>query len=655
MFGYPREELMGKPVEVLIPERYRALHTSHRSRYAALPLRRPMGAGLQLSGRRCDGSEFPVEITLSPIVAEPGMHIACTIRDVTDRRRVESALRESERFTRSTFDALSEHICVLDETGTIIAVNKAWREFSAEGGSDLMGCTEGANYLATCDVATGTGAAEAKAFGDGIRAVMRGERDECLIEYPCLTPSGPRWYMGRATRFTGDGPIRVVVSFENVTELKRAELTIREAKNAAEAAKRKEAERRQEAERRRQIAESLRDALSILNSDRPLGDVLDYIALQANRLLGGQAAAVYRSGEDGEWVIIHTEHGPGPNPAATVWIPVDLDTLSQILMTQRAIVVPDIAAARADRDLTARGSEPPAFVVPVTDGYQAILAIPILLNDEVYGGLVLYDSVPRMFSLEEIELAVMFADQAALAIENARLKDEAKQAAVAAERNRLARDLHDAVTQVIFSASLIADALPRVWERNPEEGHKGLEELRQLTRGALAELRTLLFELRPAALLEKPLSDLLRQLTEATANRTRAPISLVVHGSCDVPAAVQVAIYRIAQEALSNVAKHADASQIGIHLGCSPHRLVLRVRDDGCGFVTSEVPAGHLGVEIMQERARSVGAVCRITSKPGKGTQVVVTWPAPAHTGSAAGRRASRRSAIPRGVHKSGQ
>src|SRR5690606_10269796 len=105
----------------------------------------------------------------------------------------------------------------------------------------------------------------------------------------------------------------------------------------------------------------------------------------------------------------------------------------------------------------------------------------------------------------------------AIAIENSRLRSSAEQAAVAAERSRIARELHDAVTQTLFAASLIAEVVPNLWERNPNEGRRRLAELRQLTRGALAEMRTLLLELRPSTLAEVELSDLVRQLGEALA------------------------------------------------------------------------------------------------------------------------------------------
>ena len=129
--------------------------------------------------------------------------------------------------------------------------------------------------------------------------------------------------------------------------------------------------------------------------------------------------------------------------------------------------------------------------------------------------------------------------------------------AIAGERNRLARDLHDAVTQTLFSASVVAEALPRVMERDPEEGRRALEELRQWTRGALAEMRTLLLELRPAALIEKTLADLIRQLTEVAATRARVTISFESDCECELPDEVKLAFYRIAQEALNNMVKHS--------------------------------------------------------------------------------------------------
>jgi PAS domain S-box-containing protein len=212
---------------------------------------------------------------------------------------------------------------------------------------------------------------------------------------------------------------------------------------------------------------------------------------------------------------------------------------------------------------------------------------------------------------------------------NERLREKAAQDAVAAERSRLARDLHDAVTQTLFSTTLIADVLPDLWVMSPSDGQRRLEELRQLTRGALAEMRTLLVELRPNALTDIPLSTLLRQLTEAMISRSRIAIQLSIEGDLPagrkLPGDVQVGLYRIAQETLNNIAKHAKATQamISLRLG---ETVRLTVADNGVGFDPGAITADHLGLRIMRERAEAIGARFSVYSEPGEGTQVSVVW-----------------------------
>ena len=212
-----------------------------------------------------------------------------------------------------------------------------------------------------------------------------------------------------------------------------------------------------------------------------------------------------------------------------------------------------------------------------------------------------------------------------LNLANERLREKAAQDAVLAERTRLARDLHDAVTQTLFSTTLIADILPDLWDLNQAEALRRLEELRVLTRGALAEMRTLLVELRPNALVEVPLPTLLRQLVDALAGRARMNIQLGVEGDYKLPGEVQVGLYRIAQEALNNVVKHAKASEalVTLRLG---ETVRLTVADNGSGFDPSSVTADHLGLKIMRERAEAIDAKLSIYSETGEGTQVSIVW-----------------------------
>jgi PAS domain S-box-containing protein len=206
------------------------------------------------------------------------------------------------------------------------------------------------------------------------------------------------------------------------------------------------------------------------------------------------------------------------------------------------------------------------------------------------------------------------------------LEQQMREQAAAAERNRLARDLHDAVSQTLFSASLIAEVLPNLWERDEAQGQKRLEEVRQLTRGALAEMRTLLLELRPSSLIEADLGYLLKQLGESITGRSRVPVEVSVSGHCSPRPDVKVAIYRIAQESLNNIAKHSEANRAVVTLLCESDKVALRVTDNGRGFDSGAVRQDSLGLGIMRERARQIGASLSIRSKPGKGTRIMLTW-----------------------------
>ncbi len=256
------------------------------------------------------------------------------------------------------------------------------------------------------------------------------------------------------------------------------------------------------------------------------------------------------------------------------------------------------------------------------------LAVPIKTQERVIGVLDVQSDALDAF--DEIDVVVLksLAAQAAIAIDNARLYEQAQQVAAMQERNRLAHDLHDAVSQTLWTASLIADVLPDLWDQDREEGQRNLEKLRQLTRGALAEMRTLLLELRPAGLAETDLSELLRQLIRAMAGRKKMDITLEIDGECRaISSDAKIAMYRIAQEALNNVAKHAQASKVVVHLHCQPEQVKLTIKDNGRGFDPASVPPDRLGLGIMVERADAVGADIAIHSEIGQGTELDVTWP----------------------------
>jgi two-component system nitrate/nitrite sensor histidine kinase NarX len=259
-----------------------------------------------------------------------------------------------------------------------------------------------------------------------------------------------------------------------------------------------------------------------------------------------------------------------------------------------------------------------------------------------------------------VTLACAYADQVAQAITNARLQVHLEQAAAAAERTRLAHELHDTVAQELFAARLIAQSLPQIWETHRAEAEGDLQQLDELTQSAYAGLRALLLELRPATLEQLPLSQTLRQLGAAMSARANQPIAVETDGGADteppLPSEVKVACYRVAQEALTNAVKYAKARTINVRLQASDQGgIALEISDDGQGFVPRAAPAGRLGLTIMRERAQAVGADLHVTSQLGQGTHIMVMWPSsrkrtvPDEEGAAAHERANGHSGGDRG------
>jgi PAS domain S-box-containing protein len=185
-----------------------------------------------------DGSERPIADSGAPVRDAAGktMGVVLVFRDQTAERAAERTLRESERFIRSTLDALPQSVAILDEHGTIIAVNRRWREFARDNGADPARVSEGINYLQVCDRATGAEAESARRVAEAVRAMSAGQRETFRLEYPCPSPGVRRWFVVRVTRFQEAGPVRVVVVHQEITERMLAEEQVRESARLLELA-----------------------------------------------------------------------------------------------------------------------------------------------------------------------------------------------------------------------------------------------------------------------------------------------------------------------------------------------------------------------------------------------------------------------------------
>jgi signal transduction histidine kinase len=341
--------------------------------------------------------------------------------------------------------------------------------------------------------------------------------------------------------------------------------------------------------------------VSVLDSDRPLSELLLDIVAQARQLLGSDGARLFRLETTDDRLCLQAAAGLTGDDEEEPLPPLGHSSLAQAIVARRPVAVP---------------------------GSRTCLAVPLVVRDDTYGVIALYYSKARAFSDDDLGLASSFGDQAALAIENARLREQVERTAVAAERSRLGRELHDSVTQSLFAASLTAEALLRAPDPGSSEARESLRDVQRLTRGALAEMRTLLLEMRPGALAQSSLGDLLEHVVQATQARTRIAIELTVDDPRPLPSDVTIALYRIAQEAMNNMVRHSRARRAWATLSSSAETVQLVVGDDGRGFDAATVGPEQLGLRIMRERAEAVGANLLIESGSRRGTVVTATWSA---------------------------
>jgi signal transduction histidine kinase len=457
---------------------------------------------------------------------------------------------------------------------------------------------------------------QAEAFvSDDWRVMINNWASRHIIEQQMQADGKLAWLdTNKIPLVDGDGNVvGILGTYEDITERIIAEDALRRARDELEirVRERTAAEREQRA-----LAEALRDTAALLNSTLNLDEVLDRILSEIGKVVPHEAANIvlmerqaarvsrYRTGPASD--VVSDDMAGSPVQ--------DYPNLQQMVHEKRPLIIPDTYQSHSWVER------------PHSRWVRSYLGAPIQSEGRVIGFINLNSAAVGFFTAVHAERLQAFANQAAIAIENARLYEQAQTLAAMEERQRLARDLHDAVSQTLWTANLIADVLPTIWAEDPVDGQASLEKLRRLTTGALAEMRALLLELRPAALTEGNLDDLLQQLANATMSHKKVDISLAISGDvCTLAPDKQVGIYRIAQEALNNIVKHARASRVSMNLACDGRVLTLKIEDDGRGFDLENVPPERLGMGIMRERAAAIGAHLAIESHAGSGTRIMVT------------------------------
>ncbi len=594
MYGYTRDEIIGLHGSVLLhPDSLDVMQEALKTVTRGKSIRR------QTIAVRKDGTPFYVEGPSSPFTFRNHPHIMSVVRDVTARVEAEQQfrvqaeqLREKEEQYRSIFEATGEALIIAGPDGVIVEANPAACQIYGYSREELIGMHSDEithpRYRAEILVA-------AERTADG------GVYDTRAIS---MRKDGTPFHVdARAAGFMYKGEPHVLGVMRDVTELVRAQ---------------EDLEQRVE-DRTRELSTLLdvsRNVTSTLQLQPLLGVILDQLK---NVTPYGGAAIFHVQGEQ-LVVLVRRASGPDQDAGPAHYRLADMAPLWNLLQDGRPIIIDDVRGgtllARAYQSTVGQHLHR-SFAYE-----RSLLLVPMVSRDRVIGILALSSNQPNHFTPHHADLAFAIGQQSAVAIENAQLFGRAQEVAVAEERQRLSRELHDSVSQALYSIALGAKTARALLERDPTTVAEPLDfVLAQAERG-LAEMRALIFELRPEALEQDGLVVVLR--THINAVRARHQITMEVHleEEPEAPLPVKEALYRIAQEALQNIVKHARASQVVITLTSTTDEIVFEVRDNGAGFNPRGAFPGHLGLSSMRERIEVVGGQLEIESALGTGTVI---------------------------------
>ena len=388
----------------------------------------------------------------------------------------------------------------------------------------------------------------------------------------------------------------------------QTEIDERERERAALA--RKNAELTNELQRRLTESESFNRLLVSLLQKTVLEQVLDIVCTEAQGLVGATGSAVLLL-TDQAWLEV--KHRLGKPLAAVEPVPVDGTLAGQVVRQGAPVLLNDPASAERVQ------------VYQWPSDLTALLAVPLHVNGAVIGVLDVVNKAGG-FTEDDVPVMSVFANQAAMAIAHARLQEQAEQLAVLAERQRLARELHDSVTQSLYSVTLYANAAALALAAGKQEVTAGyLQDLQETAQEGMRDMRLLIFQLHPPVLETEGLVAALQLRLAAVEGRAGLQTEFRVEGERRLPIAIEGDLYWIAQEALNNVRKHAAARHVAVHLHFTAATISLEVVDDGIGFDPQAVPVEeHGGLRTIAERAARVGGKLTYESAPGKGTRVKV-------------------------------
>ena len=575
-----------------------------------------------------------LDVWISPLY-DRQRHLAgqfIVLHDITQRKQLEGKLRDSEELYRSIISASPDAIAITDLQG---AVQLASLELTRLGGLDSHDNFVGRNLIDFLIAEDRERAAQNLAkVVDGLSLGV--------VEYRAMRRDGRRIDVGanaEVIRDTDGAPRRIVFIIRDITLRKRMETELHELNANLERQIQQRTEQLEstirtleyeiiEHKRAEQALRQMEETLAqrVADQSRKLAALYEVIIVGGQSLrerdmqersldkivavLGCEAACMHLLDERGNSMKLVAYRGLSAEAQAQArMLPMDWAMSDDIPITVT--------------DLTNNGKVPPAVKLP---GFRAYLGNIIHLQGRPVGALSMFWKEPRPFPVEDIALFSAMADQLGIILENARLRQRSADAAVLQERRRLARDLHDSVTQSLHSLVLSAEtASNRLRQGKLDRLETSLAQLAESARQALKEMRLLLFELRLTGLAQVNLVEAIQTRLDAVERRAGIDAQLMVSADAVWPKAWEDELYNIAMEALNNALKHARATRVSVHLRGNSHRLEMDIQDDGQGFDPEHQTSGGMGLRSMAERAESLGGHLTISSKIGGGTTLNLT------------------------------
>ena len=578
------EELIGKPVMNFIHPDYRKIVGARIVRTQEKGERTDL---IQEKFLRFDGRAVDVEVVTTPITYRGQVATLVVARDITGRKRSEEALVQSEERYRAVVEQAAEGIFLFEvATGDILESNAAFQELLGYATEELLSMKI---YDLIAHDRESIDRNIQRILDEGSRFV--GERryrckDGSLVDVEVtasLISYGGKWVICTVVRDVSERVEAFRLLEERVTALARISASLAVG----------------------QTMEATLDALAARVVQSTAAVACSVVLIDTETDLPRPAGS--HGLPEGYTAALQAAYRNGLRPAPM-----------EVFRTRKPMLVRNIRQLTLDNHPLASPIHRFLREVP----WDTIYFMPLVSRGQALGALNLYYLPGHEPGEDESVFLGAVADQTAVAVENAHLFATAQDTAALEERQRLARELHDSVSQALYGIILGTDAARTLLDRDPGRITEPLEYVLSLAKAGLAEMRALIFELRPESLATEGLIAALEKQAALVQARHKIAVHVSLCDEPDAPLEVKEALYRIAQEALNNTVKHAQAERVELHLEQNADEILLEVRDDGGGFDPESSFPGHLGLKSMRERVAHLGGTLRIESAPGEGTRI---------------------------------